>query len=177
MLAITTKRPRNVDSPRAAAILYGDWGTSKALMLSVWPLPLVVTVLSGSSPLGCARRHCNDGPGGCELHGHLPPLSRRLAWGLRQCPPSLGNCFHRRRVPVDCGLHRHRRPERAVRLSISRQVSWTPSRGVLGGGRNYLHWLAELFRTKTHRRPRVSGFPAHRRRRGFAGRILPAAPW
>jgi hypothetical protein len=25
-----TKRPRNVDSARAAAILYGDWGTSKA---------------------------------------------------------------------------------------------------------------------------------------------------
>jgi len=28
-LAITT-RPRNVDWKRAAALLYGDWGTSKA---------------------------------------------------------------------------------------------------------------------------------------------------
>lgn len=35
MLAITTKRPRNVDSPRAAAILYGDWGTSKAYVIGL----------------------------------------------------------------------------------------------------------------------------------------------
>src|SRR5947207_12435741 len=30
VISSTTKRPRNVDWPRAAAILYGDWGTSKA---------------------------------------------------------------------------------------------------------------------------------------------------
>jgi amino acid transporter len=30
-----TKRPRNVDSPRAAAILYGDWGTSKAYVIGL----------------------------------------------------------------------------------------------------------------------------------------------
>src|ERR1051325_7943183 len=30
MIATTTKRPRNVDTPRAAAILYDDWETSKA---------------------------------------------------------------------------------------------------------------------------------------------------
>jgi len=35
MLAITTKRPRNVDAPRAAAILYGDWGTSKAYVIGL----------------------------------------------------------------------------------------------------------------------------------------------
>lgn len=29
------KRPRNVDSSRAAAILYGDWGTSKAYVLGI----------------------------------------------------------------------------------------------------------------------------------------------
>ena len=32
---ITTKRPRNVDWPRAAAILYGDWGTSKAYVIGL----------------------------------------------------------------------------------------------------------------------------------------------
>jgi amino acid transporter/nucleotide-binding universal stress UspA family protein len=34
---ITTdvKRPRNVDVPRAAAILYGDWGTSKAYVIGL----------------------------------------------------------------------------------------------------------------------------------------------
>src|SRR5438552_1942534 len=29
------KRPRNVDAPRAAAILYGDWGTSKAYVIGL----------------------------------------------------------------------------------------------------------------------------------------------
>ena len=31
----TTRRPRNVDAPRAAAILYGDWGTSKAYVIGI----------------------------------------------------------------------------------------------------------------------------------------------
>ena len=35
MLAGKTKRPRNVDSPCAAAILYGDWGTSKAYVIGL----------------------------------------------------------------------------------------------------------------------------------------------
>jgi amino acid transporter/nucleotide-binding universal stress UspA family protein len=35
MIASNTKRPRNVDSARAAAILYGDWGTSKAYVVGL----------------------------------------------------------------------------------------------------------------------------------------------
>src|SRR6202011_1714097 len=35
MLVGKTKRPRNVDNPRAAAILYGDWGTSKAYVIGL----------------------------------------------------------------------------------------------------------------------------------------------
>src|SRR5215469_16636850 len=35
MMVVTTKRPRNVDAPRAAAILYGDWGTSKAYVIGL----------------------------------------------------------------------------------------------------------------------------------------------
>jgi amino acid transporter/nucleotide-binding universal stress UspA family protein len=35
MIGGRTRRPRNVDSPRAAAILYGDWGTSKAYVLGL----------------------------------------------------------------------------------------------------------------------------------------------
>ena len=31
----TIRRPRNVDTPRAAAILYGDWGTSKAYVIGL----------------------------------------------------------------------------------------------------------------------------------------------
>jgi amino acid transporter len=35
MILGRTKRPRNVDAPRAAAILYGDWGTSKAYVIGL----------------------------------------------------------------------------------------------------------------------------------------------
>ncbi len=35
MIVGKTKRPRNVDIPRAAAILYGDWGTSKAYVIGL----------------------------------------------------------------------------------------------------------------------------------------------
>jgi len=35
MITAKTKRPRNVDAPRAAAILYGDWGTSKAYVIGL----------------------------------------------------------------------------------------------------------------------------------------------
>src|SRR5580692_1594193 len=35
IVAGTTRRPRNVDIPRAAAILYGDWGTSKAYVIGL----------------------------------------------------------------------------------------------------------------------------------------------
>src|SRR5437764_9787369 len=35
MISTTVKRPRDVDVPRAAAILYGDWGTSKAYVIGL----------------------------------------------------------------------------------------------------------------------------------------------
>src|SRR6185437_6497474 len=35
MIAMTTKRPRNVDWKRAAAILYGDWGSSKIYIIGL----------------------------------------------------------------------------------------------------------------------------------------------
>src|SRR5437868_7824894 len=35
MIATNVKRPRNVDWRRAAAILYGDWGTSKAYVIGL----------------------------------------------------------------------------------------------------------------------------------------------
>ena len=49
-------RPRNVDWKRAAALLYGDWGTSKAYVIglaflaagfSSFPIILAVCVLTG----------------------------------------------------------------------------------------------------------------------------------
>ncbi|MEI7963441.1 MAG: universal stress protein UspA, partial [Verrucomicrobiota bacterium] len=44
-LSTTTTRPRNVDWKRAAAILYGDWGTSKAYVIG-----LAFAVAGYSSP-------------------------------------------------------------------------------------------------------------------------------
>ena len=35
MVAAPTKRPREVNAPQAAAILYGDWGTSKAYVIGL----------------------------------------------------------------------------------------------------------------------------------------------
>ena len=35
MISTNVRRPRNVDAPRAAAILYGDWGTSKAYVIGL----------------------------------------------------------------------------------------------------------------------------------------------
>jgi amino acid transporter/nucleotide-binding universal stress UspA family protein len=35
LIGTSIKRPRNVDVPRAAAILYGDWGTSKAYVIGL----------------------------------------------------------------------------------------------------------------------------------------------
>ncbi|CAF0702406.1 amino acid permease [Candidatus Methylacidithermus pantelleriae] len=34
-VALETRRPRNVDAKRAAALLYGDWGTSKAYVIGL----------------------------------------------------------------------------------------------------------------------------------------------
>jgi amino acid transporter/nucleotide-binding universal stress UspA family protein len=74
MLAITTKRPRNVDAPRAAAILYGDWGTSKAYVIglafavggysSFWLIAAMclLTALVGVNYMAICR-HYPDGGG------------------------------------------------------------------------------------------------------------------
>ena len=74
VIASTTKRPRNVDWPRAAAILYGDWGTSKAYVVglafavagygSFWLIAAmsVLTALVGVNYMVICR-HYPDGGG------------------------------------------------------------------------------------------------------------------
>src|SRR6266567_2102820 len=74
MIATTTKRPRNVDWPRAAAILYGDWGSSKIYIIglafavagysSFWLIaPMcLLTVLVGINYVVICR-HYPDGGG------------------------------------------------------------------------------------------------------------------
>src|ERR1700723_4498812 len=74
MLVGKTKRPRNVDSARAAAILYGDWGTSKAYVIglafaiagcsSFWLIAAMclLTALVGVNYMAICR-HYPDGGG------------------------------------------------------------------------------------------------------------------
>src|SRR5271154_615140 len=69
-----TRRPRNVDVPRAAAILYGDWGTSKAYVIglafavggysSFWLIAAMclLTALVGINYMAICR-HYPDGGG------------------------------------------------------------------------------------------------------------------
>ncbi len=74
MIASNTKRPRNVDTPRAAALLYGDWGTSKAYVIglafavagysSFWLIAAmcVLTALVGVNYMAICK-HYPDGGG------------------------------------------------------------------------------------------------------------------
>jgi amino acid transporter/nucleotide-binding universal stress UspA family protein len=74
IVAGNTRRPRNVDVPRAAAILYGDWGTSKAYVIglafavggysSFWLIAAmcVLTALVGVNYMAICR-HYPDGGG------------------------------------------------------------------------------------------------------------------
>src|ERR1700729_178355 len=74
IVAGNTRRPRNVDSPRAAAILYGDWGPSKAYVIglafavggysSFWLIAAMclLTALVGVNYMAICR-HYPDGGG------------------------------------------------------------------------------------------------------------------
>jgi amino acid transporter/nucleotide-binding universal stress UspA family protein len=74
MITVSTNRPRNVDVPRAAAILYGDWGTSKAYVVglafavagysSFWLIAgmCVLTALVGVNYMAICK-HYPDGGG------------------------------------------------------------------------------------------------------------------
>ena len=73
MIPTNVKRPRNVDVPRAAAILYGDWGTSKAYVIglafavagyaSFWLIALmcVLTALVGINYMVICRLYPDGG--------------------------------------------------------------------------------------------------------------------
>src|SRR5947207_3642076 len=67
-------RPRNVDWKRAAALLYGDWGTSKAYVIGLAflaagfsSLPIILAVCAVTGLVGINYivicRHCPDGGG------------------------------------------------------------------------------------------------------------------
>jgi amino acid transporter len=61
MIVGKTKRPRNVDAARAAAILYGDWGTSKAYVIGLAFAVAGYTLVGVNCMTIC--RHYPDGGG------------------------------------------------------------------------------------------------------------------
>src|SRR5438046_7856188 len=73
MIPTNVKRPRNVNTPRADAILYGDWGTSKAYVIglafavagyaSFWLIALmcVLTALVGLNYMVICRLYPDGG--------------------------------------------------------------------------------------------------------------------
>src|SRR5436305_3391686 len=79
MITVTVKRPRNVDARRAAAILYGDWGTSKAYVIglafavagyaSFWLIAAmcVLTALVGLNYIIICRLY----PDGCGVYASV----------------------------------------------------------------------------------------------------------
>ncbi len=82
-----THRPRNVDWKRAAALLYGDWGTSKAYVIglafvaagfSSFPIILAVSALTGLVGLNYAII-CRYFPEGGGVYSAARSQSRLLA--------------------------------------------------------------------------------------------------
>src|SRR4030081_2245639 len=80
-------RPRNVDWKRAAALLYGDWGTSKAYVLglaflaagySSLPIILAVCVLTGLVAINYATI-CKYFPDGGGVYSAARSQGRLLA--------------------------------------------------------------------------------------------------
>src|ERR1051325_11728740 len=74
MIPTNIKRPRNVDWKRAAAILYGDWGTSKAYVIglafavagysSFWLIaPMCLLIALVGINYICICKHYPDGGG------------------------------------------------------------------------------------------------------------------
>lgn len=87
MLLATTHRPRNVDTPRAAALLYGDLGTSKAYVIglayalagyaSFWLVLAVsiLTILIGINYITICKYYPNGGGVYASVRRRSPVIS------------------------------------------------------------------------------------------------------
>src|SRR3954462_2953139 len=86
-VSIDVNRPRNVDWKRAAALLYGDWGTSKAYVIGLafvaagfGALPLILAVSLLTAVVGYNYAIvCRNFPDGCGVYSAARNQSRLLA--------------------------------------------------------------------------------------------------
>src|SRR5947208_3512231 len=117
-------RPRNLDWKRAAALLYGDWGTSKAYVIGLaflaagyasLPIILAVCVLTGLVGINYAVicRYFPDGG------------------GVYSAARSQRGHFDRRGVSAHRRLLGNGGDQRSVRLSVSRRAASRKIRGAV----------------------------------------------
>ncbi len=148
MIVTKTKRPRNVDAPRAAAILYGDWGTSKAYVIGL------AFAVAGIQLVLAHPGHVRlDGAGRYQLHGHLPAL------------PDGGGVYasvrHRSEVISIVGafllIADYIVTAAISALSAFQYLGW-PHPELCGSCRDFLHRRRELLWAQTFRRLGFSGF-------------------
>jgi hypothetical protein len=86
-VSIGVDRPRNVDWRRAAALLYGDWGTSKAYVIGLAfvaagfaSLPIILAVCLLTALVGYNYAIvCRNFPDGGGVYSAAKPQSRLLA--------------------------------------------------------------------------------------------------
>jgi amino acid transporter len=155
-----------VDVPRAAAILYGDWGTSKAHVIglafavagysSFWLIAAmcVLTALVGVNYITICK-HYPDGGGVYASVRHRSEVISIVGAFLLVAD-----------YIVTASI------QRAVGVSVPGRAE---SRTVCGGG-NSDDWCAELFRAATHRGVGVSDCGANRDYRASAGFVYSPAP-
>src|SRR6187402_1203165 len=86
-VSIDVNRPRNVDWKRAAALLYGDWGTSKAYVIGLAfaaaafaSLPIIIAVCALTAIVGYNYSIvCRNFPDGGGVYSAAREQSRLLA--------------------------------------------------------------------------------------------------
>src|SRR3954463_3487503 len=86
-LSVGVSRPRNVDWRRAAALLYGDWGTSKAYIIGLAfaaagfaSLPIILAVSALTAGVGYTYAIvCRNFPDGGGVYSAAREQSRMLA--------------------------------------------------------------------------------------------------
>ena len=167
IVAGNTRRPRNVDVPRAAAILYGDWGTSKAYVIglafavggysSFWLIAAMclLTALVGVNYMAICR-HYPDGGGVYASVRHRSEIISIVGAFLLIADYIVTAALSALSAFDYFGVSH---PERYAAGAIV----------IIG--------LLNIFGPRAHRRVWRSGFGADGGGRAAAGDFLPAAPW
>ena len=121
-LALDVNRPRNVDWKRAAALLYGDWGTSKAYVIGLAFAPTAFC-FAADHPRGVRA----DGDRRLQLHRSSAAIFPMAAASIRRRGSRAGCWLRWARCLLDREFPRHRGAERLGGDELSRRAGdWIP---------------------------------------------------